>query len=232
MPSATISISGPGVTRQAKALRAALNDATANRGGPSARTRRIDGMSGQRYRTLVNRLISDLSAEGTPRYLEIGCWKGSTAAAAMDGNRLAITCVDNWSEFGGPKAEFLANVGRVRSPRVAFDFIESDFRAIDYRRLGAPFDVILFDGPHTERDQYDGIVLPQPALANPHILIVDDWNWPEVRKGTERALRDLSLSTDLRIEIRTTLDDTQPMRRGCKSDWHNGYLLVVLSQPN
>ena len=61
---------------------------------------------------------------------------------------------------------------------------------------------------------------------------MDDWNWLPVREGTARALRDLALGADLRIEIRTSRDDTQPRRIGRDSEWHNGYLLAVLSQPS
>jgi hypothetical protein len=40
------------------------------------------------------------------------------------------------------------------------------------------FDVYFFDGPHHERDQYDGIATALPALERHFVLIVDDWNWP------------------------------------------------------
>ena len=76
----------------------------------------MDGMTGKHYRGLINRLVSLLDA---PNYLEIGSWKGSSACAAMHGNRLQITCIDNWSEFGGPRNAFLENVERCRSDKIA-----------------------------------------------------------------------------------------------------------------
>lgn len=188
--------------------------------------RAIAGMSGQRYRSFINNY---LRASPGARYLEVGSWAGSTATAAMYGNRLEVLCIDNWSQFGGPRDAFFANVALARSESVRFDFLESDFRTVDFAALGA-FDVYLFDGPHEEADQYDGVMLAQAALAPRHLLIVDDWNWRAVRNGTFRALLDLGCRIEASIEIRTSLDDTIPELAHEESDWHNGYFLAVLGK--
>ena len=59
--------------------------------------------------------------------------------------------------------------------------IEGDFRSVDYASLGK-FNVYLFDGPHAEEDQRDGIVCALPALAERFLLVVDDWNWLDVAR--------------------------------------------------
>jgi hypothetical protein len=184
----------------------------------------IHGMSGQRYRSFINHLLASIPH---PRYLEIGSWAGSTAAAALYGNRVRAVCIDNWSQFGGPSSEFFANMGKVLSKDVEFTFLEKDFRTVDYSQLGT-FNVYMFDGPHNEDDQYDGIVLTQAALDNPYFLIVDDWNWSQVRVGTLRALRDLKCKIEYAVELRTTLDNTVPELAYEKSDWHNGYFISVI----
>ncbi len=185
---------------------------------------KIPGMSGRKYRRLINRVVSLAAA---PRYLEVGSWAGSTACAAIHGNRLSLTCIDNWSEFGGPKDVFFGNIKAHSSARVDFSFIEADFRKVDFSRIG-PFNIYLFDGPHEQRDQYDGVRLAQPALADAFLLIVDDWNWKQVRQGTLDAVADEKLRIFLSVEIRTSRDDSQPlisMEHG--SDWHNGYFICV-----
>ena len=65
----------------------------------------MDGMSGTKTRHFYNNLLNTEDA----RYLEIGTWKGSSVCSAMCGNKAKVVCIDNWSEFGGPKAEFLVN---------------------------------------------------------------------------------------------------------------------------
>ncbi len=190
--------------------------------------RDIVGMSGQTYRSFINNLI-----ESCPdaRYLEIGSWQGSTAAAALYGNAAKCVCIDNWSQFGGPKEAFFGNIAGVRSDKVDFKFIEQDFRKIEYGLIGR-FNIYMFDGPHAEVDHYDGIILAQPALDKSHILIVDDWNWTSVRNGTLRALVDAKCSIDSWIEVRTTFDDSHPRVAFQDSHWHNGYFIAVLEKPS
>ena len=183
----------------------------------------IEGMSGRKYRHFINNLIAALER---PRYLEVGVWQGSTLCSALYGNWIQATAIDNWSQFGGPKDRALENIYRWAGVNYV-DVRDADFRMVDYAALGA-HDVYLFDGPHEERDQYDGIVLAQPALAHEFVLIVDDWNWPQVRAGTFCALRDLGLTILYDVQIRTTQDDTHPAVWGAASDWHNGYCVAVL----
>jgi hypothetical protein len=201
-------------------LKQAFDRAIASDGKLPQFVRDIEGMSGQKYRTFINNLIGSLP---DARYLEVGSWGGSTAASAICSNKVKAVCIDNWSLFGGPKSTFLANMERVRSPDVNFRFIESDFRAVDYSSVGR-FNVYLFDGPHEERDQYDGVMVARPALDDCFVLIVDDWNWPAPRLGTYRAIREAGYSIACAVEVRSSLDGAH-VERG---DWHNGYFLAVL----
>lgn len=188
--------------------------------------RDIEGMSGQIYRSFINNLVGD---HPDPRYMEIGCWAGSTATAALYGNKVQCTCIDNWSLFGGPKETFFANIDRVRTPDIDFKFMECDFRSVDYSNIGK-FNIYMFDGPHAERDQYDGIKLVQSALEDDYVLIVDDWNWSPVRDGTLQALIDTKNSVRSSIEVRTSFNNEDAPNHFQKSDWHNGYFIAVIQK--
>lgn len=207
-------------------LQEAFEKACGNVSGLSDAVRAIKGMSGQKYRSFINNFVQQSS---DARYLEVGSWAGSTATAALFGNRAQALCIDNWSQFGGPRSAFLSNIELARSEKIDFRFIEQDFRAVDFRSIGR-FNIYLFDGPHEEADQYDGIMLAQPALTERYLFIVDDWNWRQVRNGTFRALLDAKCRVESAIEVRTTLDNSQPQiaRERGRSDWHNGYFLSVL----
>jgi SAM-dependent methyltransferase len=201
----------------------------------------LRGMSGRKYRYLINNLVGAME---NARYLEIGCWLGSTTCAAIYGNKLDVLCIDNWSQFGDPREEFLQNVNAAKNEAVNFRFMEADFRSIDYSKIGR-FNVYMFDGPHLEKDQYDGVRLAQPALDQTSIYIVDDWNYLSVRKGTSDAIRDEKLDVLFSITIRTMQDDTfdpsqdaeQPVITNHRqiqvpiSDWHNGYFLAACRKP-
>ena len=185
------------------------------------------GMSGRKYRLFINTLIKTLP---NPRYLEIGSWSGSTLCAAINGNVVNAVAIDNWSQFGGPRDKFIANLAAFRSPSADVRLIEDDFRRVDYGSLGK-FNVFMFDGPHEAEDQYDGISLARQALDDQFVLIVDDWNWPQVRVGTSQAIARLELSLLYGLEIRSTLDNSHPEVGFQNSDWHNGYFIAVVGQP-
>ena len=70
--------------------------------------------------------------------------------------------------------------------------------------------------------------MAQPALEDVFFLIIDDWNWAQVRNGTLNAIKDLNIKIISSIEIRTTQDNTMPQfMLGQYSDWHNGYFLTI-----
>lgn len=187
----------------------------------------LEGMSGGYYRLLINNVIKKIE---DARYLEIGSWKGSTACAAMFNNKCKIVCIDNWSQFGGPKDTFIQNTNAFVNKDVQFTFIESNFRSVDYSSIGK-FNVYLFDGPHEMQDQLDGITIAQPALDDTFILIVDDWNWDLARHGTTQAVESLGLKVLESITVRTnTNNEHVEIPYGKASRWHNGYFIAVVSK--
>lgn len=233
VPEPTIRIAGDGRSPLARHLRRAFDLAMARHAAFDAGLPGFEGVpgaqhriaSGRKYRMLANRLIGELD---DARYLEIGSYTGSTLCTATAGNKVVATAIDNWSLFGGPVQLFLRNLARFRGPDAKVTILESDFRAVDYAHIGR-FNVYLYDGPHREADHYDAVDLVLPALDETFVLMVDDWDWDQVREGTWRAIRDNGLAVDLAIEVLTTLDSTTPAFGGEHSDWHNGYLFAVLS---
>jgi hypothetical protein len=188
--------------------------------------RYMEGMSGKKYRYFINKLVETMP---NPRYLEIGSHSGSTACSALYGNKAKATCIDNWSEFGGPKDMFMRNIENIKSPDLDFTFIESDFRKVDYSKIGK-HNIYLFDGPHFQQDQYDGIDLVKDALDDLYVLIVDDYNWSIIRNGTEAALEHVGHRVLAKIEILTYIGDGHPVVSHQYSDWHDGYLIALVSK--
>ena len=221
-----IVLSGNWLTESTSRLQIAWFNAIAMNHKLPSTIRFMDGMSGKKYRNLINNLVGS-----TPdaRYLEVGSWAGSTACSAIYGNTVTATCIDNWSEFGGPKHAFLSNVGSHLTDKIKFTFIEKDFRQVDYKNIGK-YNIYMFDGPHSEQDQFDGIVIAQPALDDVFTLIVDDWNFPQVRTGTVNAIKHLGLNIIADIDIKSHLDNGHPAVAGQNSDWHNGYYIAVVSK--
>ena len=76
-------------------IKEALMDSLSLRRKISDDILKMDGLSGRKYRSLINNLVEKVK---NPSYLEIGSWLGSTACSAIFKNDLAITCIDNWSQ--------------------------------------------------------------------------------------------------------------------------------------
>lgn len=185
----------------------------------------VNGMSGKKYRHFINNLVQNFP---NPRYLEIGSWKGSTACSAIFENNAVVTCIDNWSQFGNVKTEFVENIDKCCNSNINFKLYENDFKNIDYHSIGN-YNLYFFDGPHSEKDQYDGLKYAYPCLDSTFILIVDDWNWNETRTGTLNAIEELNIEILYSIEIRTCDGELikTPTVIFENSDWHNGYYIAV-----
>jgi len=183
----------------------------------------IHGMSGIYTRHFYNNIMSMDDA----RYLEIGTWKGSSVCSAMCNNKATVVCIDNWSEFGGPKEEFLENFEKFKGQNNA-QFIEADCFTIDVSTL-PKFNVYMFDGNHEEESHYRALTHFFPCLDDEFIFIVDDWNWEDVRTGTLNSFKNLNMDIIYETEIRTTDDNTHPpWGSPAQLDWHNGIYVAVI----
>ena len=187
----------------------------------------MPGMSGVTYRKTVNNLVNKIA---NARYLEVGCWQGSTTCAAVYKNDVKAYCIDNWSQFnddGSVRAKFAEHVAKLKSDQLTF--VDQDYMVTDFSNIGK-YNIYLFDGPHEEYDQYMGVLVAQSALEDEYILIVDDWNWEKVRKGTYDALNELKSKVLFSVEIRTSIDDTHPVSHGTNTYWHNGVIFAVIKK--
>ena len=148
-------------------------------------------------------------------------------------NNLNITCIDNWSQNFtnkyNPQKEFLENIKKCLTKKSQFKLISKNFRKINFKKIGK-FNIYLYDGPHHLEDHFDAIKVVQPALNEKYLLIIDDWNWDQVRAGTERAIKELKLNIISKLEIRTTIDGSNSLFSGENSDWHQGYCFFVIKK--
>jgi len=184
----------------------------------------LEGYSGNYTRHFYNNIVN---FEGA-KYLEIGTWKGSTVSSAMYGNNSKILCIDNWSQFQGPKNEFLNIFNKYKGDNDA-DFIESDCFSLDTSDLGK-FNVYMYDGDHSYDSHYKSLTYYINNMDDIFIFIVDDWNWQRVRDGTLKSIQDLGLSILYEKEIRTSSDDSTPPLHEIRKTWWNGIYVAVLKK--
>jgi hypothetical protein len=181
----------------------------------------MEGMSGLKTRHFYNNLGSHEGA----RYLEIGTWVGSSICSFMKGNKSKCVCIDNWSEFGGPKDIFMTHFNEHKGDNDA-TFIESNCWDVDPKTLGK-FNIYMYDGAHDKESHHRALSHFMEALDEEFIYIVDDWNVEHIRQGTEDALISNNLEVIYKKEIFT--DRNPGIQKGkLLNDWHNGIVVYVL----
>lgn len=184
----------------------------------------MEGMSGTKTRHFYNNLLRYPDA----RYLEIGTWKGSSVCSAMCGNTATVVCIDNWSQCGGPKEDFLTNFNKFKGNNNA-TFIENDCFQVNVSTL-PKFNIYMYDGEHSENSHYRALSHYYNCLDDVFIFIVDDWNDKRVRDGTYRAICDLNLKVLYEKEIRLTWDNTHTPVEQAKATWWNGIYIAILQK--
>lgn len=177
------------------------------------------GMSGKMTRSFYNNIAS---SGDDIRYLEVGSWKGSSTCAAMFGNSIDIVSIDNWSEFGGPKEEFLSNVQRFVGDN-KLSVIEQDAYTVDVAQFSKKFNVYLYDGEHSVNSHMKALTHFVDAMDDVFIFIVDDWDWKDSQIGTYAAIESLGL-------IIEHYQDTKNYVSGAEG-WWNGTGAFVLRKP-
>lgn len=161
---------------------------------------RIRKMSRLSNAAVLNLAVSEMS-EGDA-FVNVGVWHGFTLLAAMAGND-ERTCVgvDNFSEFGGPRDQFLERFHERRSR--AHRFHDQDYEDFFAAGLAEPLGVYLYDGEHSFENQYRGLLVADPFYADDAVVIVDDTNLDRARDATLKFASDSRLDWSVVFDRRT-----------------------------
>lgn len=135
-------------------------------------------------------------------FVNVGVWNGFTFLAAMAGNA-ERTClgVDNFSEFGGPKDDFLERFVARRTP--SHRFFDQDYVDFFAAGLDRPLGVYLYDGEHSYENQYRGLMIADPFYADDAIVIVDDTNLERAHEATLKFTEDSRLEWEVVFDRKT-----------------------------
>jgi hypothetical protein len=177
------------------------------------------GMSGTKTRHFYNNLLNTDDA----RYLEIGTYKGSSVCSAMYSNNAHVICIDDWSENWGHsniKEDFLDNFSKYKGNNDA-NFIQGNCFEINISEL-SKFNIYMYDGNHSEENQYNALAYYYNCLDDVFIYIVDDWNEDQIQSGTKRAIKDLNLTIVHEKEVFTKYGD--------EKGWWSGMYAVLLKK--
>jgi len=150
----------------------------------------------------LHKMVADMPPDEC--FVNVGVWHGfSFLSAILDNPTRHCVGVDNFSQFGGPKNEFLARFERWRSPEDRHHFFEMDYRDYFAQHHSRPLGVYLYDGEHSYDNQLQGLRVAEPFFAPGCIVLVDDTNWDEPRQASLDFVEGSSRSYQLIFDART-----------------------------
>ena len=159
----------------------------------------VPRMSTMAIGAVLNLAVASMPAGHS--FVNVGTWHGYTLLAAMAGNPDAICVgIDDFSEHGGPREEFMERFERARSPQHSFH--DMDYR--DYLRdvHQGPIGLYLYDGEDSYEAELEALQAAEPFFADGCLLMADDTNRPHRRQAmfdfTRHSPHDYSVVLDAR----------------------------------
>lgn len=180
----------------------------------------------------IRHLLNNIGALGK-NYLEIGVHRGGTFTAAIAGNENLefITAVDSFeSDMSGETAriDFMNNVQKHKPHFSDMQLIVSDAFAVDLEKLVELIDVYLYDGGHSEDQQRMAVTYYAPNMADEFILMVDDYDWEEVQKGTQDGIKEANL--EILFEKHLVSEKTREQGGHDNDSYFNGFYVALLKK--
>lgn len=134
-------------------------------------------------------------------YLEVGCFRGGSLVCALQDNKTRAIGVENFSEFEAKDNNAEALIRHMEefqlTDRVSlvfksfYDFFQEPGQTIP------PVGTYFYDANHSTQGTIDGVRLALPYLADDAIIVLDDFNMPEVRKAIYVLLEAYPQNLDL-----------------------------------
>lgn len=149
---------------------------------------------------IINRTVSGMDEETC--FVNVGVWNGFTLLSGMVGNPNKVCIgVDNFSEFGGPKEEFLQRFGEHKSE--AHHFHDIDYRDYFTKIHKGQIGFYIYDGNHSYENQMMGLKLAEPFFAKNCVVLVDDTNGIDPRQATLDFINHNQNRYDILLDVKT-----------------------------
>ena len=145
---------------------------------------KIDSMSTFAIGYVINKICQELN--DNENYVNIGVWKGFSMIAGMLNTNCNVYGNDNFSQFDGPKKEFIRKFNSLKNEEKHF-FYECDYKDFfkEFEKLKKSISFYYYDGEHTYKNQFENLIIAKEYFKSGTIILVDDVNFQEVESGTK-----------------------------------------------
>lgn len=164
---------------------------------------------------IINLIVSNMNPDHA--FVNVGVWHGFSFLCGMAGNPdKRCTGIDNFSEFGGPRNEFIERFKKAKSDRHEFydmDYLEY-FSNVHKGSIG----FYIYDGNHSRENQFRGLKVAEPFFADDCLILIDDINWPDPKEGTGDFIKESKNKYEILAEEKTG--------NNCHPTFWNGIMLM------
>ena len=116
-------------------------------------------------------------------FVNVGVWNGFTFLAGILNNpEKHCIGVDNFSELGGPRKQFLDRFNKMKSKNHIFYDMDYEKYFSDQHTKKIGF--YIYDGEHSYNNQFKGLKVAEPFLADEALVLIDDTNLDAPRQAT------------------------------------------------
>ena len=145
---------------------------------------KIDSMSTFAIGYVINKICQELN--DNENYVNIGVWKGFSMIAGMLNTNCNVYGNDNFSQFDGPKKEFVRKFNSLKNEEKHF-FYECDYKDFfkEFEKLKKSISFYYYDGEHSYKNQFENLIIAKEYFKSGTIILVDDINFQEVESGTK-----------------------------------------------
>jgi hypothetical protein len=181
----------------------------------------IPGLTSKKVQNFINDMCKYAET-----YLEVGCYLGATACAALHKNNIEVYLVDNWKEDIQPFRNDLPNLPP-NDKELFRQFIKNskgdnkvnifdcDMFDVDLSHI-KPIDVFFYDADKTKVKE--AIEYYWPVLSDTAIIIIDDANDKSIVEAAQSALTGISYE-------RIIMNDIED-----EKEWWNGIYIAIVNK--
>ncbi len=162
---------------------------------------RIPKMSTLAIGAMISQGVSQMA--DSEAFVNVGVWQGFTFLSGMVNNAGKICIgIDNFSEFGAPREDFLARFNNLRSPH--HHFYEMDYAQYFSTVHKGYIGFYIYDGAHGYEDQLKGLRIAEPFFSQNCIVLVDDTNWEDPRQATLDFISSSANDYRILLDVKTS----------------------------
>ena len=169
----------------------------------------IESMSTYAMGHLINQVCKNLSSNQL--YLNIGCWKGFSLISGMIDTSCEVIGVDDFSQFGGPREEFLKNFNKYQKENL-HEFYEEDYKIFfkNFEKKNKKIDFYFYDGEHSYQNQFDNLIIAKKFFKKDTLILVDDINFSNVENATKDFIKKFKGEFEILKEAKTANNNCHP----------------------